>query len=235
MMLFASLACLPPSYATTDAPLGVVLQANLAHVNDSAVSAGATVYSGEELSTDDGGSLDLRIVNSRFGLGANSRAYFYAGARGSIAELTSGTLTFRKDAGSEGLEVVASDVRIVPKGEGAVTGQVSITAPCAITVTSFAGETEVTTGKDTRTVGEQESYSVTPELSVLAGRTSISPDDPDYHRSHSHKTCALSSDSQKSGRFRKIGLAAGIGGAVLLLGSKFLTASKPSVESPTNP
>lgn len=91
-------------------PLAWVLQANLAHVKDSAISEGATVYPGEELSTDAGGSLDLRIVNSRFGLAANSRAYFYSGAKGSVAELTSGTLTFHKDAGADGVEVAACDV-----------------------------------------------------------------------------------------------------------------------------
>jgi hypothetical protein len=80
MLLFASLACPPPSPAATDAPLGVVLQANLAHVKDSAISEGAIVYPGEELSTDAGGSIDLRIVNMRFGL-ATSRAYFYSRAK----------------------------------------------------------------------------------------------------------------------------------------------------------
>jgi hypothetical protein len=240
MLLFASLSCPPPSPAATDAPLGVVLQANLAHVGESAITEGATVYAGEELSTDAGGSLDLRIVNARFGLAANSRAYFYSGAKGSIAELTNGTLTFRKDAGADGIEVVASDVRIVTKGEGAVTGQVTIAAPCAITVTSVAGEIEVTSGKQTRTVAEKESYSVTPEMAVLAGQILISPDAPNYHASHSHTTCALNNDPQKnnpqnSGRFRKIGLVVGLGGAALLLGAKFLASSHPSVESPINP
>jgi hypothetical protein len=218
-----------------DAPLGVVLQANLAHVKESAITEGATVYPGDELSTDVGGSLDLRIVNSRFSLAANSRAHFYSGEKGSVAELTSGTLTFRRDAGIGGVEVVASDIRIVPKGEGAVIGLVTVFSPCRIDVTSVAGEIGVTSGTETRIVAEKETYSVIPEVSVLAVRNYISPNDPTYHQSHAHQACNLGKDPNNSGRFRKIGLLAGLGAAAVLAGSKFLTTSHPSAESPYKP
>jgi hypothetical protein len=72
-------------------------------------------------------------VNWRFSLAANSRAHFYSGEKGSVAELANGTLTFRRDAGTEGIEVVASDVRIVR------TGLVTVFSPCKINVTSVAG------------------------------------------------------------------------------------------------
>jgi hypothetical protein len=234
-LFFAALACPMPSPAAADAPLGVVLQANLAHVKESAITEGATVYPGDELSTDAGGSLDLRIVNSRFGLAANSRAHFYSGQSGSIAELTNGTLTFRREVGTDAIEVVASDVRIVPKGEGSVTGLVTIFSPCKITVTSVAGEIEVRSATETHTVSEKETYSVVPDVSVLAVRTYISPGDPNYHQSHVHKTCVLSDAPNNAGRFRKVALFAGGGGAAVLVGSKFLTSSHPTAESPYKP
>jgi hypothetical protein len=233
-LLFVMLACQAPLPAA-DAPLGVVLQANLAHVKDSAITEGATVYPGDELSTDVGGSLDLRIANSRFDLAANSRARFYAGEKGSVAELTNGTLTFRRDAGTDGIEVVASDVRIVPKGEGAVTGLVTIYSPCKIAVTSTAGEIEVRSGTETRIVAERETYAVIPEVSVSAAQTYISPDDPNYHQSHVHKACALGNNPHNPGRFEKIALAAGLGGAAILVGTKLLTTSHQSAESPWKP
>lgn len=233
-LLFVMLACQAPLPAA-DAPLGVVLQANLAHVKDSAITEGATVYPGDELSTDVGGSLDLRIANSRFDLAANSRARFYAGEKGSVAELTNGTLTFRRDAGTDGIEVVASDVRIVPKGEGAVTGLVTIYSPCKIAVTSTAGEIEVRSGTETRIVAEKETYAVIPEVSVSAAQTYISPDDPNYHQSHVHKACALGNNPHNPGRFEKIALAAGLGGAAILVGTKLLTTSHQSAESPWKP
>ena len=233
-LLFVMLACQAPLPAA-DAPLGVVLQANLAHAKDSVITEGATVYPGDELSTDVGGSLDLRIANSRFNLAANSRAYFYSGEKGSVAELTSGTLTFRRDTEKDGIEVVASDVRIVPKGEGAVTGLVTIYSPCKIAVTSIAGEIEVMSGTETRTLAEKESYSVIPEVSVSAVQTHISPDDPNYHQSHVHKACTLGKDPHNAGRFQKIALAAGLGGAAILIGTKLLATSHPGAESPWKP
>lgn len=232
IIVFASLAC--PPLPAQEAPLGVVLQANLAHVKEAAISEGSTVYAGEEVSTDVGGSLDLRIANSRFGLAANTRARFYLGAKGGVAELSDGTLTFRRDAG-DGVEVVASDVRIVPKGDGAVTGQITIFSPCKITVTSLLGELEVVTGKETRTVAEKESYEVFPEMSVSSIRTYISPDDPGYHESHLHKACTPPKNPSNSGRFQKIALAAGLGVGAIIIASKLGSGSHPNVESPDKP
>ncbi len=192
------------------------------------------MYPGEDLSTDDGGSLDLRIVNTRFGLAANSRVHFYSAAKGSVGELDSGTLTFRRDTGADGFEVVASDVRIVPKGEGPVAGQVTFLSACKITVSSITGEIAITSGKESRTVKEGEAYSVLPEVGVLAVQAYISPDDPGYHKSHSHQTCALRGSPRTPAQFQKIGLAAGLAGAGVLIGIKLLS-SHPSVESPDQP
>jgi hypothetical protein len=122
------------------------------------------------------------------------------------------------------------------KGEGLVTGLVTVFSPCKMDVTSVAGEIVVTSGTETRTVAEKETYSVIPEVSVvLAVRTYTWPNDPTYHQSHAHKACALGMDPNNSGRFRKIGLLAGLGGAAVLVGSKFLTTSHPSAESPYKP
>jgi hypothetical protein len=234
IVLFASLAAPSPAQ---EAPLGVVLQASLAHVRQSALSEGSTVYAGEELSTEVGGSLDLRIANSRFTLAASSRAHFYSGAKSPVADVGDGTLTFRSDGGADGFEIVASDVRIVPKGDGAVTGQVTIFSPCKITVTSVLGELEVTAGKETRTVAEKESYVVVPEMSVLAVRTYISPDDPGYHESHSHRACAVQDNSKKPGQFRKIAAGAALGIGAIILASKLGSGSHSTsnMESPDKP
>jgi hypothetical protein len=67
----------------------------------------------------------------------------------------------------------------------------------------------VTAGTETRTVAENETYSVVPEVPVFAARNYISPNDPAYHQSHVHKGCALGKDPKDSGRFQRI---AGRGG-----------------------
>jgi hypothetical protein len=170
-------------------PLGVVQQANQAHLGQGAVTEGATVYGGELLSTESGGLLELRVANSHFALLESSRASFFPRAKGSVAELSEGTLTFRRDAGGSDIEVVASDVRIEPEGDGAVMGQVTIVSPCKIKVTSLLGQLDVISGKEKRTINEKESYSVIPEVSVFDAKGRLSPDDGEYHRSHSHKAC----------------------------------------------
>jgi hypothetical protein len=97
-------------------------------------------------------------------------------------------------------------VRILPKGEGPVTGLVTVFSPCKINVTTVAGGIVVSSGGETRTVAEKETYSVIPEVTVLAVRNYISPNDPTCHQSHAHKACGLGKDPTDSGRFRKIGL-----------------------------
>ena len=74
-----------------------------------------------------------------------------------------------------------------------------------------------------------------PDVSVSAVQTYISPDDPNYHQSHVHKACALGNNPHNPGRFEKIALAAGLGGAAILVGTKLLTTSHQSAESPWKP
>ena len=75
-----------------------------------------------------------------------------------------------------------------------------------------------------------------PEVSVTAVQTYISPDDPNCHdQSHVHKACALGNNPHNPGRFQKIALAAGLGGAAILVGSKLLTTSHSGAESPWKP
>jgi hypothetical protein len=173
-----------------DLPVGMVQTAERAHLGQGPVSAGASIYAGEVLSTDAGGAFELRVASLRFALLENSRASFYPRQTGSVAQLTSGTLTFRRDSGEADIEVVASDVRVVPHGDGPVVGEVTIASPCKIIVTSRLGQLDVTSGKETRTIDEKKSYSVIPVVTVLDVHYPVSPDDSEYHRSHAHKVCA---------------------------------------------
>ena len=245
ILAVASLTFAPLSPAQ-DTPLGVVLQANLAHVRQSALTEGASIFAGEEISTDVSGSADVRIANSRYGLAANSQGRFYPAhsAKGSVAELSIGTLTFRRD-NAESVEVVASDVRIAPQGDAPATGQVTIFSPCKISVTAITGDLTVIAGAETHNVAEKESYEVLPQQSVISVANFLSPDDPLYHQSHTHKACTTPRQSNGTSQFTKIGIIAGAAGAaaaVLLLahgGSKSGSNSDGSggggLESPDKP
>lgn len=167
----------------------MVQQASHASLKQRPVSDGATVFSGEELSTDIGGVLAVSVGGTGVRLLESSRAFIYRGASGPIAELSHGTLVFRKEASGPNLTIVVSDVRILSRGDGPVTGQVLLVSPCEIRVTTVAGQLDVTSGKETKTIAEKETYSVVPHDSVIPVRAGVSPDQPGYHESHSHKLC----------------------------------------------
>src|SRR6202000_1660263 len=127
--------------------------------------------------------------------------------------------TFRRD-NADAIEVVASDVRISPQGDSPSTGQVTIFSPCKISVTAITGDLKVIAGAETHNVVEKESYEVLPQQSVISVANFISPDDPAYHQSHTHKTCTTPRQSNGMSQFTKIGIIAGGAGAaaaVLLL------------------
>src|SRR4029077_2024715 len=84
-------------------------------------------------------------------------------------------------------------------GDGPATGQVMMAAPCEIRVTSVVGQLDVSSGTEMRTLGERETYSVTPENAVIAARSVVSPDDPGYHQSHEHKACQQQQDHKPWG------------------------------------
>jgi len=220
-----------------------VLQANLAHVRQSALTEGASIFAGEEITTEVSGSADIRIANSRYSLAANSYGRFYPAPKGSVADLTSGTLTFRRD-GVDSVEVVASDIRIAPQGDAPATGQVTIYSPCRVSVTAITGDLQVTAGTETHVVAEKESYEVFPQQAVVSVQSFVSPDDPAYHQSHAHKACVVPRQAKGTSQFAKIGIIAGAGAAAAVIflahgGSKSGTnsggGSGGGVESPDKP
>jgi hypothetical protein len=237
VLVLAALATVSGIARAQEPPLGVVQQASHAHVKQGDVTEGATVYAGEELGTDIGGVLALSVGGAGFTLLESSRAFFYSSAAGPIAELRNGAATFRKEAGGATIAIVASDVRITSKGDGPATGQVTIVSPCEVRVTTVVGQVEVTSGSETHLIGERETYSVTPDVSVLDPRGNVSPDDPGYHGSHVHKSCAAERTARRgappvgagSSHFLKIAAIGGAAAAVLLLWPK------SSSESPSRP
>ena len=172
-----------------EVPLGVVQQATFGHVKQANVSQGATIYPGEELSTDVSGTMILSIGSSTFRLLESTRVFFYAGSSGPAAELRSGTLAFRKDAGGNQLLIMASDVKVVTKGDGPAAGHVVVLSPCEVRVSTLVGQLDVTSGTETQSMGERETYSVTPDNAAFDPHSAVSPDDPGYHQTHAHKGC----------------------------------------------
>jgi len=182
-----------PAHAQTqpssNPALGLVAKSASAHIGNATASEGATVYSGDYLSTEDAGSLLIRAGALSLELQASSAAHIYRTPYGAIVELNHGAAIYTTPGGHENIVIVASDVRVTPVLSLADLGRVSMDDPCNITVSSLRGQVNVQVGSESRLVEEGKAYRVHAE-NEISYREYLSPDASDYHRYHDHRPCA---------------------------------------------
>jgi hypothetical protein len=190
---FVLLCASVPAHAQTQPPsnpaLGLVAQSASAHIGNAAAAEGATVYSGDYLSTEDTGSLLIRVGSLSLELQASSAAHIYRAPYGAIVELNRGTAIYTTPGGHENLVIVASDVRATPVLSLADLGSVTMDDPCNITVKNLRGQVNVQVGSESRLIEEGKAYRVHAE-NEISYREYLSPDASDYHRYHDHRPCA---------------------------------------------
>ncbi len=188
--LFLSLFCATRTIAQTPGtPLGIVGNATSARIGNSTVTEGATVYSGDALSTDENGALLVRVGALSVELQSDSSAHIYRAPYGAILELDKGSVVYSTPGGAQNVVIVASDVRVTPSPSRPDFGRVTIDDPCNVSVQSQHGEADVRVGSESRTVEEGKAYRVHAENS-LSYRKYLSPDASDYHDYHDHSPCA---------------------------------------------
>jgi len=175
---------------------GVVVDAKDAQVGESSLTRGATLYTGDVVSTSSDGHAQLRVRQTRFELIGKSSGAFFPGVNGAVVELRYGTLIGALNSPSETFEIFASDVRIVPKSERPILAQIMMKSSCNLQIRVQHGSLAATVGKETKTLNEGHSYAIIPEVSIKYSRTPvISPGEPEYHRGHEHAACALAAQS----------------------------------------
>jgi hypothetical protein len=185
-----------PLYPAQNQAAGVVLDAKWAHISGSDLTNGASLYSGDVVTTESEGHVQLRVRQTRFELIGQSDGAFFPGPNGAVAELRHGTLVVGLNNPSESFEIFASDVRIVPKTERPVLAEVIMNATCDVQIKVMHGNLVASVGKETKTLEEGHFYDVIPEFSVNDSRNpAISPAASDYHRGHQHGECALAAKS----------------------------------------
>ena len=188
---------LTASAQTANAPLGVVVSPVSAYIGNSDASEGATVYSGDYLSTRDGGSLLVRIGTLSVQLQGSSSAHIYRAPYGAVLELNSGTVVYSTPGNpAQNVVIVASDVRVTPVADRPDYGRVSIDDPCNVTVQAERGQANVRVGSESRLVEEGKAYRVRAENSISYSKY-LSPEDADYHKYHQHKPCAAAYQTAK--------------------------------------
>ena len=223
-----------PLYPAQTLAGGVVLDADRARIGSGPVTAGASVYSGDVLSTENDGHAQVRIGQTRFGLQGDTQVAFFSGINGAVAELRHGTVIVSNSA-TEGFEIFASDVRIVPTSDRPILGQVTLNSPCDVQITSEHGKLEATVGKETKTIEDAHSYNVRPDFMVHDTRVpAVSPDDSEYHRGHRHTSCAAAAThgtrAPVAAATSHFSIAVVVGGGVITV-----IAIKKALESPDRP
>jgi hypothetical protein len=144
--------------------LGVVVLADRARLNNGAVSEGATVYDGDNFSTEEGGALRLRCNAALLELAEKSVALVHhagGGAQGlqTQAELLQGTLVFSVAQAAE-LEIEARAARIRPAGNGRTAALVSVIGPKKLHIYARRGTVLFSYRGEGATITEGESYQV---------------------------------------------------------------------------
>lgn len=158
-ILAIALACLlagVPLPGQTSA-LGVVTQSFGGYLGTAAATAGATIYDGDRLGTDEKGALSLRAGTVQLTLSTATTVVVNHDESGLTPTLERGSVGFRAESG--GLRLSAADVRVRPQSSAPTLGQMTLET-CAVLVTSRVQALEVTAGTETKIVEEGKSYRV---------------------------------------------------------------------------
>jgi len=179
-----ALAQTPPA----NSALGLVAKSAGGHIGDPAARAGDTVNNGDSLSTENGGSMLVRVGPLSLELQGYSEAQIYRAPYGAIVELHRGAVVYSTPGGRGNIVIVASDVRVTPALLLADVGRVSMVNPCEIVVYSQRGQVDVQVGSESHLIVESKTYRVRA-LYQLSYREYVSPDAEDYHSYHDHRPC----------------------------------------------
>ncbi len=153
-LLSASFLAFPASASPAN-PLGTIISAQRAHVGSTPASLGATIYGGDQLSTESAGTLQVRVGAARFYLAGSSAADVAApdGTGSASFTLRAGTAVFSTST-ARGFDLVVKDAHIRPRADGPVVAQVSIAGPKELIVTSRRGALAFTVGEETEIIPE---------------------------------------------------------------------------------
>src|SRR6267143_6305462 len=127
-----------PAGAPNLLPLGTVTQASRAHFNAAGVTAGATIYDGDGLSTEAEGALQFRGSAALLYLPGSSGVTLHGLPMGTQAQLQTGTVVF-STAKAVVMEILADGAFIRPLADGPTIAQVTIVGPKELRIRARRG------------------------------------------------------------------------------------------------
>jgi hypothetical protein len=200
--------------------VGVVVEANHASLGANAASEGTTIYDGDRVSTDEEGSLGLRIGQAVLHLADRSAAVMHDssgnGARQFGVELLSGTAVLSVAAASDG-EIVACGASIRPVSQARGVVRVQIAGAHELVVYAQRGAAQISYRGETETIAEGKTFRVRLNASDDGGQGSAIAKKP----AHSGKMLVM--------------VAIGLGAATAVGVALAVSGKQGAVESPDHP
>jgi len=148
-----------PAWSASAGALGTVVASDRASLGGTVASVGSTVFAGDNLSTADAGSVQLRTNAARFMLGSSSTATVNETGGMPEARLVRGSATF-STANANGFALNAITAVIKPKSDDATVGQVTVLGKKQLLVKCTRGTLTITVGDDSREIPEGSAYRV---------------------------------------------------------------------------
>ena len=161
MLLVTSLLDIP-AFAAAEKPLGMVIQAQEAQLDNAKLAVGTTVYAGDTLVTDAGGGLRLKLGGSQLYLLAESAATFSQNTAVVHAVVARGTVGFSSN-GADNVELeIPQGILRAADGQPAY-GQVTILSAQEVVISAYRGALVLDNDGELHTIPAGKNYRVTME------------------------------------------------------------------------
>jgi hypothetical protein len=159
LSLSLSLLITPLWAAPFSSSFGTVVFADRAHVGAAPASVGSTVFSGDRLSTEQSGSVQVRAAAARFLLSSGSSATLLQDEDSPAATLNSGSATF-STANSKAFVLHVASAVIRPSTDRPTIGNVSVLNAKELVVKCTRGSLSIAVEDDVREIPEGAAYRV---------------------------------------------------------------------------
>ena len=170
VLLAASLLDLP-AFAAVEKPLGSVIQAQEAQLDNAKLEVGTSIYRGDTVVTDAGGGLRLKLGGSQLYLLADSAATLAQNAAAIHAVVARGTVGFSSN-GADNIELeIPQGILRAADGQPAY-GQVTITSAQEVVISAYRGGLVLDNDGELHTIPAGKNYRVTLEWEQADQQTS---------------------------------------------------------------
>jgi ferric-dicitrate binding protein FerR (iron transport regulator) len=157
--ILTSCLLMTPVWGASADALGTVVASNGASVSGAGAPVGTTVFAGDNLTTADAGSVQLRTKDARLMLAASSAATVSEDGGTPAATLLRGSATFSTSK-AKAFALNAATAVIRPKSDEPTVGQVTILSAKQLLVKCTRGELTITVGDDSRVIPEGSAYRI---------------------------------------------------------------------------